>query len=226
MLTKSVGNMYSWVSHMHSHIGGKCPHECQYCYVGKGRYGIIPRYEGELRLIDKEFQVNYGSGKIIFIEHMNDMFAEAVPQSFINTILTHCNCYPKNEYVFQTKNPERMVKNLDLMPSKVMLGTTIETNREIMISKAPSPIKRLNGMQKIPLYIKTFVTIEPIMKFDLEVLVGILKLIQPSFVNIGADSKHCNLPEPTKQEVKDLIKAINDAGLTIKIKHNLSRFLN
>lgn len=148
-LTKSVGNMYSWCSHTHSHLGGKCPHECQYCYVGKGRYGVIPRYEGELRLIEKEFQVNYGSGKTIFIEHMNDLFADAVNHVFIQRILAHCRTYPDNTYVFQTKNPHRMVLWENEMPFKIMLGTTIETNRKIMISKAPIPLDRFKAMTEI-----------------------------------------------------------------------------
>jgi len=101
-LTKSVGNMYSWVTHTHTHLGGKCPHECSYCYVGKSRFGIIPRYEGEPRLVEKEFSVNYGSGKTIFMEHMNDAFADGVKSLFIDRILSHCYAFPLNTYVFNS----------------------------------------------------------------------------------------------------------------------------
>lgn len=227
-LTKSVGHMYNWVTHVHTHLGGKCPHECSYCYVGKSRYGVIPRYQGELRLIEKEFQVNYGSGKTIFIEHMNDLFAEAVPREFITRMLGHCLRYPENTYVFQTKNPNRILEFIDLLPKKVMLGTTIETNREIMISKAPEPSERVHAMYLLQCFdhqFKLFVTIEPIMKFDLKDFLNDLRIINPDFINIGADSKHCNLPEPTPKEVQALIKAIQEAGLNIRVKHNLDRFI-
>lgn len=66
MLKESHGNMYDWVTHMHSHLAGKCPHECSYCYVQKNRFGVSPRYQGELRLIDNEFNVHYGKGRTIF----------------------------------------------------------------------------------------------------------------------------------------------------------------
>jgi DNA repair photolyase len=224
-LTKSVGNMYSWVTHMHTHLGGKCPHQCSYCYVGKSRYGIMPRYEGELRVIEKEFNVNYGTGKTIFIEHMNDLFADEVPHVFIHRILAHCKMYPDNTYVFQSKNPHRLVLWENEMPFKFIVGTTIETNREIPLSKAPSPLNRFKAMTELSTGIETFVTIEPIMQFDLNDFVDLLKAVHPTFINIGADSKKCSLPEPTSKEVQTLIKEMQRHGLNIKIKNNLERFL-
>jgi DNA repair photolyase len=229
MLAKSSGNMYSWVSHMHTHLGGKCLHECSYCYVGKGRFGTIPRYEGQLRLIEGEFDVDYGTGKTIFMEHMNDAFGEAVPQDFIERILAHCRKYSGNTYVFQSKNPYRFIQYLNMFPSQIMLGTTIETNRIVSISKAPSPEERFEAMifirELYPLY-KLFITIEPIMKFDLKEMIDGLVAVKPNFINIGADSKKCGLPEPTKDEVQALIKAIQQYGLNIRIKNNLERFLS
>jgi DNA repair photolyase len=228
-LTKSAGNMYSWVTHTHTHLGGKCLHECSYCYVGKSRFGVIPRYEGELRLIEKEFEVNYGSDKTIFMEHMNDAFADGVKSLFIDRILSHCCAFPLNTYVFQSKNPERFLEYIKLFPKKTILGTTIETNREISISKAPSPVERFSAMQRIrklcPMA-KLFITIEPIMALDVNLFVLLLRTIEPDFINIGADSKKCNLPEPSKQDVQNLIKSIQDAGLNIRIKNNLGRFLD
>ncbi len=229
-LAKSSGNMYPWVTHMHTHLGGECPHHCSYCYVATSKWGRPEKYTGTPRLIQHELQADYGIGKTIFIEHMNDGFAQEIPQEFINAILGHCCKYPSNTYVFQSKNPKRILDNIALLPPKVMIGTTIETNRPLnSISKAPAPQLRYQAMceirQKLP-NIQTFITIEPIMKFDLDKLIIMLIDIQPSFVNIGADSKHCNLPEPTKEEVQALVRLIQRKGLTIKIKHNLSRFLN
>ena len=45
-MVKSKGNMYDWVTHMHTHLGGECGHECSYCYLngkgfGKGRKSIL-----------------------------------------------------------------------------------------------------------------------------------------------------------------------------------------
>lgn len=229
-LTKSSGNMYPWVTHMHTHLGGKCSHGCSYCYVQKNRFGVSPKYQGELWLVEDELHINYGKDKTIFIEHMNDMFADAVPNKYIEAILEHCNCYPKNTYVFQTKNPARMVEFAEIFPNNIILGTTIETDLPTHnISKAPEPVERYKHFKQalmVFVYPKNFVTIEPIIRFDLPRLVLWLMDLNPSFINIGADSKDCNLPEPSAEDIKALIKAIQEQGIEIKMKHNLTRLLH
>ena len=32
---KKGSNMYDWVSHVHSFIGGECSHKCKYCLDGE-----------------------------------------------------------------------------------------------------------------------------------------------------------------------------------------------
>ena len=109
--------MYPWISHMISHLGGKCNHSCSYCYVqameSKTKSG---KYVGSITLIEKEFEVDYGSGKTIFIEYMNDLFAKDVPDEWIKRIIDHSLDYPKNTYVFQTKNPARFFDFLNRIP--------------------------------------------------------------------------------------------------------------
>lgn len=234
-LKKQKGNMYPWVTHMHSHLGGECPHRCGYCYVQRNRFGVSPRWKGEIRLIEDELNVDYSrkwwdekaeawkTEKTIFIEHMNDMFADEISPHWIHQILCHCNKYPDNSYVFQTKNPGRASLHLGLFPDKFMLGTTIETNREYRDSKAPSPEDRYLCMQLFKGH-KTFITIEPIMDFDLDILIKWLKDIKPDFVNVGADSKECNLPEPSPEKVKKLIDELQKFT-EVRNKSNLNRIL-
>lgn len=230
MLKKSTGNMYDWVTHMHCHLGGECPHKCVYCYVQKNRFGVSPRYKGEPRLIRAELDVNYGTGKTIFIEHMNDIFAEGVQDDWITEILNHCGKYEGNTYVFQTKNPGR-AREFSFYGIKKIFGTTIETNRDHFflggrfyeMSKAPTQQSRAFGMMVNGW--KKFVTIEPILDFDVEILVGWMKEIKPEFVNIGADSKGCKLPEPPAEKVRELIAKLREAKITIRKKSNLARLL-
>jgi DNA repair photolyase len=226
-LKKSAGNMYEWVGFTHSHLGGECPHLCGYCYVKRNRFGVAPRYQGEVRLIEDEFKVKYGSGKVIFVEHMNDLFAEGVSDASIRRILDHCEQYPDNEYVFQTKNPSRAALWLSgITPLKYMMGTTLESNRHYPdISKAPRPEDRMAGMRRFKGNAKIFLTIEPILDLDVDVVVGWLAELRPDFVNIGADSKHCHLPEPTPAKVKELVAKLQAAGVVIRKKVNLGRML-
>lgn len=225
-LKEAKGNMYDWVTHMHTHLGGECPHKCVYCYVGKNRWGRAPRYTGKLQLINYEFKVNYKTGKIIFIEHMNDMFAEEINGDWIRFIFNHCNEY-NNEYVFQTKNPVRAYRWKDFFPKKSMIGTTIESNKiHPGVSNAPSPADRINGIKNFKDEgFKTFITIEPILDFDIDIFSSWIIDAAPDFVNIGADSKRCGLPEPSREKVMELAECLQKAGVTIRKKVNLERLI-
>jgi len=224
-LKKSTGNMYDWVTHMHTHLGGECSHKCSYCYVQKNRFGVPERYKGEPRLIEEELNVNYGKGKTIFIEHMNDLFANTIQNSWIVKILRHCLEYPENNYVFQSKDPGRCFLGCSsFLPEGSLFGTTIETNRDMSnISTAPHPNLRYQGIKYLKKDgIKTFITIEPIMDFDDELAEWIIDA-KPNFVNIGADSKRSALNEPSAEKVQRLIKRLQDANITIRKKTNLGR---
>lgn len=225
-LKESKGNMYTWLSHVHCHLGGECMHKCRYCYVDNPRWGRPERYTGKIRLIEREFNVNYGSGKTIFIENCNDMFATDVPTEFIQRIIAHCNRFPDNTYVFQTKNPARFISGRDeiVFPKNSIFGTTIETNRNMsLISNAPSAQERMKAMVAMPPSERKFVTIEPVMDFDVHVLAQWIADINPEFLNLGADSKNHNLPEPSVAKVHELVDALHAMGIELREKHNLNR---
>jgi hypothetical protein len=65
---------------------------------------------------------------------------------------------------------------------------------------------------------------EPIMDFDLPELVFLVKMCNPTQVNIGADSGNNSLPEPDKEKVLELIAALSEFT-TVKQKKNLKRIL-
>lgn len=230
-LKKSAGNMYPWVTHTHSHLIGKCPHGCSYCYVqAMGKQFKSGKYAGPLALDEAEFGVKYGQGRIIFMEHMNDLFAEAVPTEWIHRVLNHCSVYPANIYVFQTKNPVRVTNFVDRLPStyKFMVGTTLETTKCVEGCNAPQPAERAGamcGLRRLYPAATLFVTIEPILKLDVPLMLRWLDWIRPTFVNIGADSKGTGLVEPTADEVRELIAGVQALGIEIRQKHNLNRLL-
>lgn len=227
-IVKANGNMYPWVTHMHSHLRGACSHACPYCYVqaiGK-RFGGTA-HTGPLRVENKELHVCYGSGRTYFIEHSNDLFQESVPSEWIDMVLYHCRQWPDNEFVFQTRNTERSAKWEHCLPVGSMLGTTIETNRKAP-GNAPHPKHRARGLMR-ELYnetIRRFVTIEPILDFDVDGLLELLDIVRPAFVNIGADSKGHGLVEPSADKVLALIDGIRKSGTEIRQKTNLERILN
>jgi hypothetical protein len=216
--------MFGFVSHTHTHLGGECPHRCSYCYVATNQYGRNPRYQGPLRLIPAELDVKYGQGKSIFVEHCNDLFADAVPDEAVRKILDHCSRWPENSYVFHTKNPARYAAYLDLMPPNRTLGMTAETNRPTPgVSAAPPPMDRLAAFGVLPG--PRLVTIEPVMRFDLADFAAGIVNARPDRVLIGADSKGAGLPEPSRGEVLALLQALRAAGLEVGQKWNLARLL-
>lgn len=217
-LIKSKGNMYDWVTHTWNTIKGQCYHDCSYCYMK--RWGKQP----PIHFDERELKTDLGRGNMIFVGNTNDMFAEQVSADWIIKTIEHCRKFD-NTYVFQTKNVFRF--NLaSPYPEKYIIGTTIETNRADLlatISKAPSPFERAEWIADGD--DTRFITIEPIMDFDLIPFAEMIIRAKPSFVNIGADSKGHNLPEPSKEKVLALIYKLTEAGIEIRKKTNLKRLV-
>ena len=214
MLNKQNGNMYPWVTHTWNPIKGKCFHDCSYCYMKR-----FKRPQPPVRIDEKELKTDLGSGNKIFVGSSCDMWASDIPENWIEKIMEKCLAHD-NTYVFQTKNPDRYREvfedSIISLRDRFLLGVTIETNRYYSdyMGKAPYPCDRL-----FPLH---FVSVEPIMDFDMDILVDGMRYINPEFVSIGADSKGHKLPEPEPGKIKDLI-----AGLSkfteVKLKPNLKR---
>jgi DNA repair photolyase len=183
-----------------------------------------------IRLDKKEFNTDLGNGNTIFIGSSCDMFAEEIPDEWIFDILEYCNKYKENTYVFQSKNPLRFIEFEFSFPDgcKIILGTTIETNynfRSIVPHCAPSPLERKRAMQLLKEKYAVFLSIEPVMKFDVDILSDWIKSINPEFVSIGADSQGHGLPEPTKGDIEALIESIKSWNIEVKLKDNLRRII-
>lgn len=224
-LNKSTGNMYNFVTHTWNTVKGPCPHRCGYCYVDK----IMKRFNKkvELHFDESELKTNLGSGNFIFVGSSNDLFAAEHPDEWILETLKHCEKH-ENRYLLQSKNPSRILDYIDaaVISDKAVICTTIETNRYYpeVISDCPLVDNRADAMNIISEVVKTYITIEPIMDFDLPELVELIKRCNPEQVNIGADSGHNHLPEPSKEKVLKLIDEVNKFT-KVKEKSNLKRLL-
>jgi len=217
MLRESKGNMYDFVTHTWNPIKGKCPHDCSYCYMK--RWGE----QKPLRLDEKEMRTDLGSGNFIFVGSSTDMFANRVNGWWIEHVLKKMQEYD-NSYLLQSKNPDGFLEYQHLFTDKTVVCTTIETNRlePSIMGWSPHPKVRMIAMEKITL--PKYVTIEPIMNFDLDKMVDLIKACNPIQVNIGADSGHNELPEPPAWKLLDLIDALSEFT-TIHRKSNLDRIL-
>jgi protein gp37 len=218
-LNKSKGNMYTWCTHTWSPISGGCEHQCSYCYIR-----TFMKLK-DMPDIDRFFPA-LGKGRAIFVGHFTDMFAESVPALWILRVLNHCCQYPGNTYVFQSKNVDRMAQFITHMPPKRIMGTTVETDdQELLtpVSKAPPVMDRLVALSRIAG--RKFITIEPVMDFrDPQLFAAKILTCTPNFVCIGADSKGHKLREPSADKLAELL-AFLDGRVEIRGKHNLDRIM-
>lgn len=142
--------------------------------------------------------------------------------------------------IMQTKDPSRYFDYLDLIPKGSWLGTTIETDDileygNLGISKSPSSYVRYAAMVSLRDYINThaintipqcrlFVTIEPVIKCSIFTLSKWIRRIKPELVFIGCDSGKNNLPEPTMNELIELIEQLKHIT-TVHVKSNAQRII-
>lgn len=215
MLNPSKGNMYDFVTSTWNTVKGECPHGCSYCYMH--RWGK----QKPVRFDEKELKTDLGSGNFIFVGSSCDMFAKDIPEDWIIKTLEYCGRFEGNKYLFQTKNPKNVQR---ILPYESVVCVTMETNRwypEIMMN-SPRPSERFIdlGNERHPLYI----TVEPIMDFDLDVFFEYLIHWNPLQINIGADTGNNHLPEPPKEKILQLIAEL-EKFTVVKQKSNLKRLL-
>jgi len=217
-LNISNGNMYDFITHTWNTIKGECEHNCSYCYMKRwGKQNLV-------RFDEKELKTDLSFDNFIFVVSSNDMFSDNLNKDWIIDTLIHCNNFD-NSYLFQSKNVARMVDFRKWLPKRTVICTTIETNRyypEIM-NNSPKPYKRsfYMGLFKDR---RKYVTVEPIMDFDLVELVNLIKNCDPEQVNIGADTGNNKLPEPPKEKIFKLVSELNKFT-KVHLKKNLNRII-
>ena len=213
--------MYNFVTYTWNTVKGECYHDCSYCYMK--RWGKLK----PVRFDEKELKTDLGAGNFIFVGSSCDMFAENIPDEWIKKTLKHMEQFDC-KYLLQTKNPKRVLDYIDacVITDKCIICTTIESDMfypEIM-KNSPQPMQRSIAMQELSEIIDTYVTIEPIMDFNLEHMVKMIKRCNPKQVNIGADSGNHKLPEPSAEKVLMLVKEL-EKFTVIARKTNLKRLM-
>jgi len=210
--------MYDFVTHTWNTVKGKCPHDCSYCYMK--RWGHLK----DVRFDESELKTDLGQGNFIFVGSSCDLFAQDLPYEWIIRTMEHCSKYD-NKYLFQSKNPKYFDATAIHGVDKFVLCTTLESNRtypDIMMN-TPDPVDRAIELGRIPIEGK-YITIEPIMDFDIGAFVSMIKFCNPQQVNIGADSGNHKLPEPPPEKIRELIDEL-EVFTTVNQKKNLKRLL-
>ncbi len=218
-LNKQKGNMYPFVTHTWNAIKGKCPHDCLYCYMKKWGTKMKP-----LRLVKAELRDKFESGQFIFIGSSTDMWL--APDEMIEAVMDKCLKYPDVKYLFQTKDPSRFRKWLNVFyQMKAILACTIESDINYpLISNAPYQDKRYLAFCQID-YPHKMVSIEPVMDFNTERFLKWIDHIRPLFVSIGANTNSAvKLQEPSSEKLQGFIDKLSSITEIVQ-KKNLKRLL-
>lgn len=224
-LNRSKGNMYDFVTHTWNTVKGECPHKCSYCYMD----GIRKRFKKDCTppyFDESELKTNLGKDNFIFVGSSNDLFAKEHPDKWIRDTLDDCNKF-ENRYLFQSKNPARILEFIDHpVFSKSVVCTTIESSIFYcgVMDNCPHPVSRSESMRLISKYVPTYVTIEPIMDFELSHMTSTIRMCNPKQVNIGANTGRVKLPEPSSDKIRSLIDVLEEFTI-VKEKTNLKRIL-
>jgi hypothetical protein len=161
------------------------------------------------------------SAKTIFVAGNGDI-SHCDPE-FTRHILASIDAKRRDyqEFYLQSKRPEYFNAFLPL-PEYYIMVATLETNRDAgyeTISKAPPPTQRHQQFKALN-HGRKILTIEPIMAFDLEPFLEMIRVVEPEVIWIGLNSRPraVSLPEPTPEEFDALLAGITQMGIPFKRK--------
>jgi len=202
-----------------------CRFDCSYCNAKKAaetRLRHIPRYKDGFKphLVDSELKRTFKPGQFIFVAYMGDIaFASSEARK---AIVERIQQFPQTRFLFQSKDPLIFEGVGYPKWDNLVFGTTIETNRDYKLTKAPPPYDRYRSMvwQEHP---HKFISIEPIMDFDLEVLLRWMRSIRPEIIEVGADNYHNHLPEPPALKLRILLDHLKHICQNVIEKEGLNR---
>ncbi len=159
-----------------------------------------------------EFIFTCASGDIAFCD-----------DEYLSRIVARIQNETDKSFLLQSKNPATFHRIR--FPRNVILGTTLETTNDVgydRISQAPPPSLRFRDFLTVNHPAK-MVTLEPLIEFDLDIMVSWIEELRPRFIWIGLDSKNClsrkhGIAEPSIEKVLDLYRELGSRGHLVMLK--------
>lgn len=190
-----------------------CLHDCSYCWARRfalERLSNTEKYKDGFapKLVENELNKRFRN-QFVFVSDMGDLFGEWISKEWILKVIEATRNSPSSDFLFLTKNPSRYREFVHLCRNNIVLGATIETNRSNDFSKAPPVAERAKAMTNLQ-YDRKFLSIEPIMDFDVEIFTKWIEEIAPIRVAVGYDNWRNRLPEPSLSKTSQLIEKLNE----------------
>jgi hypothetical protein len=182
--------------------------------LAKYRNGFEPTFHPE------ELKKKFKPGDFVGVALMGDLaFASPFDLAEIFAVVGN---FPQTNFLIQSKDPSVFSRPEFAKLPNVYYGTTLETNRLYGYSKAPSPASRFIAFNRLPVPHK-FLSIEPIMDFDLGGFVHWLEMLRPEIVEVGADNYKHHLNEPPWWKVEALLEELRRFVPNVVEKDGLER---
>jgi len=181
---------------------------CQNCYDFRPHFHIQRLYTKLPRTKGNEFIFVCSTGDISFC-----------PNNFLDDIIETISKYKNRTFLLQSKNPYCFERLLPL-PNNIILGTTIETDIVSLAgsaSLAPATSERFYCLSRLD-HPRKMVSVEPIMKFNLNILLSWILLIKPEFVYVGYDTVGSSFPQPTIVKAMKLVRDLKMHGIVVICK--------
>ncbi len=210
-----------------------CSFDCTYCVPSFQRLAKMQKCEQCKTYTPHEHPERLDripDGKMIFVCSSGDIsfcdpeYTRRIFMAMQDDMPSHPRDIHKMRWWYlQSKRPEYFAQFFeDELPPQIMLGTTLETNRDEGyddISKAPPPQERWDQFRGLVWALKT-ITVEPVMDFDLQEFAEMIVQIMPLWVWLGYNStRHAApIPEPPHWKVRSLIKSLETAGIEVRLK--------
>lgn len=202
-----------------------CKHGCPYCYAKDiaARFypGEIPserfdptfyedRLEAPKHTKIPAKRVDEPGINNVFVCSMADLFGEWVPQDWIDAVMDQVRANPQWNYIFLTKNPERLA-TIE-WPDNCWVGTTIDSQERVE--------RAMNALAMVEAQVR-FISVEPMLT-EITLLPEHADALD--WIIIGGQSKSTGEPEkqPEWEWVWKLTEFAADYNIPVYWKPNLT----
>lgn len=214
-----TSRMFSFITKTWNPIaGGPCPFNCYKggCWATKLKEEHDwDKYKGDWRIHESQIGRKFKPGDFVFVCDMIDIGAPDIPGEVVERVLDAMRAQPEVQFLLLTKGDKFYGEYMHEIPNNCVCGITMETDFNIPeeLTHAPHPEKRLDNLVWLKCcypQIKTFISIEPIMKFSIfpKTFAKKIEKAEPWMVAVGYDNYDNKLPEPTLKATRKLISEL------------------
>jgi len=232
-LNVSQGRMFKSVTHTGTYFQG-CDHLCPDCFT---QWAFAHPISHVPKLVQTdEYEILKVKDATTFLNSAHDSGANCIPDDWILAMFRWIGRQdPSNAFLIQSQNIKRFAvkpffSELLKIKDRVIISTTIRTNRETPCGKVPmSNNHKMGYLARYREYgFRIRLSHEPLWTFDAEKLLKMDQAIKPELIEIGLDNyayRHkLDLPKPDPIEYEVYRTMLSQAGIKYNEKDSIKKW--